>query len=46
MWYDSSQEHALDHAENTVPTRQRDELGRTDRGSICPEIREPLSGDQ
>ena len=34
---ESSQEHVPDHADDTVPTRQGDELVRTDRGSISPE---------
>ena len=43
---ESSQEHVPDHADDTVPTRQGDELVRTDRGSISPEIRRPFRDDQ
>ena len=43
---ESSQEHVPDHADDTVPTRQGDELVRTDRGSISPEIRRLLRDDQ
>ena len=43
---ESSEEHVPDHADDTVPTRQGDELVRTDRGSISPEIRRLLRDDQ
>ena len=43
---ESSQEHVPDHSDDTVSTRQGDELVRTDRGSISPEIRRLLRYDQ